>query len=237
MSRHRKLLTTLLAVVAAAGAANAGLACGVHGATPEHPRTTHHGARPAHAVPTVLVKKSVAPVPPPRVPRWRILESGATGRSFVIGVDQTISSAGCPAGASVTTSETATTIRVQVTEKYVRAQACADAVVLFLIEVGLRSPINGREIRGTGLFWPTAGVLYLTTTVDHNWIEVNRAPRVIGLASDQAIQLLRGQQFRGELIHRAGAAITAQSPGRRQLPPDSDPSHQFFGTIKLTAGT
>jgi hypothetical protein len=67
-------------------------------------------------------------------------------------------------------------------------------------------------------------------------VNISAVPAVIGFAAKQAVKVLREQSFRGVLAGEPGKTTIAQSPGRGQVPSDSDPSHQFSGTVQLTTG-
>lgn len=222
MVRRRGLIATLIVVAAACGVVSGTLAYADHAT---------HGRSSSRPGSTSLTNKPIHPLPPPRTPIWQLMETGPSARSIVIGLYSTNSSAGCAANARATAVETATTILLHVKETYEKAQGCNAGEHRFIVRVPLHDPINGRRVTGTGLSWPSSDEQYLITS-RNGWI-VSTVPRVVGLSATQAVLLLRAQGFRGKTASTSGSTVVAQSPGRGQVPSDSNPPRQFFGTVNL----
>lgn len=174
-------------------------------------------------------RTSTSTAPRGRPTPWWPLEAGADAQSVV--VEEQASALGCPVGKGrVIVEETSTSIRLHINQRY-HEGLCQEMAREYVLTAQLRAPIDGRRIEGAGLIWWPRG-LYLFKTVGKRAVPL--VPRLVGLAPDQAVQILATEEFRAKVIG-TGREVAFQAPERGGATADNRGSG-LGGTVTLTTG-
>jgi len=78
--------------------------------------------------------------------------------------------------------------------------------------VRLKAEVGGRKIGGPEFFTQAGGMYWKNVAQGPTQRMVNLVPRVIGLSPEQALDVLRSQDFRPQLSGPAGSQIVRQDP-------------------------
>lgn len=228
----------VLSIFAVGGLVAVGVSAStVASATPRNTPSPHQHAQNATDAAAIAAIRAQQNNRIPTVSWWP-LESGTNARSIIIRVS--VRGHACQTGkAHVSAHETQSTISITVHQPYRTSGVCLANLLDRSYSVPLATPINGRQIEGAGLWWPKTGDLYLEN--HQNGVGIPRVPRVLGFSANQAFDLLQAQGFKGilknALTHKPdlNAAVTAQSPGRGDIPKDTRATTSgFAGTVTLT---
>ena len=199
---------------------------------------TGHVSRGADLAPKPSERQPAAGVPRTRTVSvaWAPLSLSRDGLSLTI-MHAPVS---CPVGrGQARVLRERTTVEIAVTQTVRIGHGCfLDAVAPILV-VRLGHPLAGRRIVHAPSFdrWPVSGAILTyrgEVRPDGSLPDVilPLVPGVVGLATGDAVALLRSEGFR-PIVRSDGAVVTAQDPAPGRVPPDSRGKALFAGSVTL----